>query len=527
MKINERSPEFQADDERRPLVRACMEGLEAFKRDARIAETTGASSASSGRGLWAWPRPGDMQLEESGATHPKRLWDRKIQGARIQNVWRETVTALAAVPFTVAPTLEGWPVAIQGEENDPKSGFRAAVDDQGRGLGSFWGDLFLWKLVEGVAYNLVTKSEKRRNAFFVQVMAGSLLDAIMDEADGERGLAEARIYMPATKSPATGSDPEKWPEKAVEERVLLYQTSARHRKTVDSNWPADGPPRYRYAHEVRTESGKEEWIWDGEWQSLEVRAGPNVLEIPLYPHYGRQVAPYRGWPVFGDTASLQASHWRKMLDYDARVYKDSRSIGVAIGAEPGETSTAGPNKAHRSRGDILYLPAGAQWEYVETTGNALAALRDDMAVIEQQIRQGNLRPILAQPTVTRTATEAITHEKAAASQLEQWIVDDFVPMRDALAMKARLDGLDPEGGDVSLPHDVSINPSAIERLWDGFIKTDGKLVPASLIYRELSRAQEIGENVDLEKLIRQVEGASLRPPGTTPDEEETTTEQET
>ena len=518
MKIGDRTKELQADHERRALPRACMEGLEAFKRDASLEGDVVGDGKTRNR--WAWPRPGDLEYESDGSSNV-RLYDRKIQGARLVNVWKQTVLAAASVPFVNSPTLKGWPVAIMGDPEDPKTGFKASVDDQGLSLGAFWASLFLWKLVDGVNYNLVTKpADDPGDAYFVAVGSHQMLEPVMGARNGRQELAEVRLLMPSVKREDPTDDPEKWPETKMTERVLVYRTAERHRDVADRQMAKDGPPIYRYAKKVRVR-GKDVWQWDGDWRPLLVRAGNEVTEIPLYPHYGLQVAPYRGWPVFEDTASQQAAHWRKMLDYDRRVYKDSVNIITVTGAEPGETKEAGPNKAAKAKGDVFYVSnPEATVGHIETTGQALKGLREDFESIEQSIRIGNLRPLLSQPSPSRTATEIYAYTVSASSLLEMWIVQDFAPLRRALAMKCRLDGLDPEGGDIELPHDFNLNPEALDRLWKGYLESGGKLVPPEVVWPELRRQQAISESIDADEIAatikKTIDAGTASPPPSIP-----------
>ena len=460
------------------------------------------SSAGLGRGLVTCNTPNLGERARSGCGTARS------RAPRLNNVWRQTVLAAASVPFVNQPSLVGWPAQVMGDPEDPKTGFKAAVDDQNQNIGAYWSDLFLWKLVDGVRYTLVTKPETPGDAYFVQVAADQMLEPLMGSRDGHQVLAEARIMMPTSRRVQTGDDPEKWPVSESIPRVLVYRTAQRQAEvTSDRQMATDGPPVFRYARKIKDpRTGKMTWVWeDQDWQELMVRAGSNVLDIPLYPHYGRYVAPFRGWPVFEDTASQQAAIWRKTLDYDSRVYKDSRSILLVYGAEPGQAKGQGPNKEVQTRGDVMYLPSATNGDYVETTGAALKALRDDMEVIEETIRIGNLRPVLSQPSLNRTATEVFVYQISASSQLEQWVLLDFGPLRDAMAMKCRLDGLDPRGGDIDLPHDFSLNSEITDRLWQGYISSGGVLVPPSVIWPEMRRAQAIGENVDPANVAAEVE----------------------
>lgn len=502
MKIGDPAPAFAADQKRRQLSQACIEGLDAFRRDAELQGergTGGKTEDGHQKHRWIWPREGEMEYVESGGEHNWRVYDLKVRGMRMVNPWRETVMAAASTPFVNAPTLTGWPAQIQGQDDDPKTGFKARVDDQGASFATYWARAFLDKLVEGVNSTLVTKpADDPGEAYFVNVKANQVLDAVTRRTtSGDVGFEELRIAMPKVRTPEAGDDPEEWATQTVQQRVLLYRTSKRNGGT------ADGPPVFRWSVLHKTDKG-DTWKWDGDWEELEVRAGKDVTEIPFYPTYGLYRSPARGWPAFEDTASQQAALVRKTMNYDQRVDNDSRNLLAIAGATPGQTKSGGSQQVAKVRGNVIWIPPDATAEHLETSGEALKALREDMKDVEERIRVGNLRPMLSQPSPSMTATEIITRHLTAASLLEMWVLMDIDAYRDAFAMKARLDGLDPEGGDIHLPHDFSLNPASVEMLYRGYLDSGGELVPPEVIWPELARAQLVREDLETESVIDQV-----------------------
>jgi len=474
--IADRSPEFESDHALRASCLVLAEGLEALKRDA------------GGASRWTWPAKGEMELLESGGKKLKTAYQTKIDGARLDNVWRESLSATAATPFTAVPTVDGWPASM--------ASFDESVDDQGRDLLTFWADVFWMKLVSGIHYILVDMpTEIGGRAYWISLPAGNILGVKVALVNGRIRLLEVRIALRAEteQSPGNkfGSDPDSWPETVTETVIRIYRV-AEFVPGVEPN----GPVYFRESAK-RDMGSEKKWVWISDWIPLLANGGV-FTEIPLYPLYGsRTVGPYRGRPDFLDTASLQMSLWRKIIDYDARERKDSKNIIAISGAQPGDIT---------GDSNTIYLPEGATASLLETTGASLEALRTSHAEIRQSIRIGNHRPILSQPTPSRTATEILAYHLSASSELEMSVIMDLHTLRMALTAVALLNGEDPGKGTVDIPHDYTLFPGAMSEIWKGYIESKGVLVPPRLAWVEASHHQWISASEDPLAIAKEVEG---------------------
>lgn len=497
--IADRSPAFESDHELRAAPLALAEGLEALKRDAISSSTAYGRFKRVGDGAqrWTWPGTGEMELVESGGQKDITLFQRKIDGARLDNVWKESLLATAATPFTATPTIDGWPASM--------SNFDQAVDDQGRDLLTFWADAFWLKLVSGIHYILVDKPEELgENAYWTSIPAANVLDAAVKLVNGRIRLIETRIALQTeteeSRNAGFGTDPDIWPEPKIEPIIRVYRVSEfvpqRSIKETERTLgeEAAGAVHFREA-EKRDFGNEKKWVWIRDWRPLVANSGV-FTEIPLYPLYGgRRVGPYRGTPNFLDTASSQMSLWRKVIDYDERERCDSRNVIAFEGAQAGDVT------GNRSE---VFLPEGATANLLETTGEALAALRASQAELRQSIRIGNHRPILSQPTF-RTATEIMAYHLSASSELEMLVLIDLASIKLALDAVALLNGDDPGEGTVDIPHDFTLFPGAMPELFKGYIESGGDLVPPGVIWSELSKHQWISASENPAAITKEVE----------------------
>lgn len=495
--IASRATAWQEDHDLRAMPLVLEEGLPALKRDARQ-----APGSTAGSQAYAWPGPGEMQYKEIGGRKLKTIYESKIDAARLENVWRESLAAAAALPFVNVPSAEGWPASIQGSDDGATTGFVDSVDEEGRDLHAYWADLFFWKLVSGIDYTLVEMPrEEGGAAYWVPIRAGQVLEVVTLNQAGRLRPVEARIAWSPTAPTGPRDDPDNWPKAESKTVVRVYRVS----EIVPEDDFGGGAPggSVHFRESVQADVGdSRQWVWiTDDWLPL-VAARGVMTEIPLIPYYGNRVAPYRGRPGFQDTASLQMSLWRKILDYDERERRDARNLVAIAGAKRSETSFDGT---------AYWLPKGATLNLAETTGAALGALRSSHEEIRSQIRTGNLRPITASPQTTRTATEIAVQKLGADSLLEMWVLLDMASMVQALTFTAILNGSagdSPETfvpGSVDLPHDFGLGSQGMESLWSGYIKSNGVLVPPSVVWPEAKRHQWIGETVKAEEVIAEVE----------------------
>lgn len=472
MKISDFSPEMAADNERRALASALFEGVEAMRADAK----------NGSQRHWMWPSAGDMKMVEVGGTKTSSVYDLKVKGLRLRNVWRDSVVALASIPFSEAPTAEGWPEVIQGTSDDLRTGMAgvggivSSLDDQGNNLATVWAQSFLMKWAVGIHFQLIdmppmVDGMPQPNAlpYWISVKANQVLAPETDVTSGKHRLVSLRVKLPVAAEAEIGNDPEDWTEVGVTPRVRLYAVSER------IGLPPGGPVQFRDS----VMNADREWEWGTPWTPLVSRGTEELTEIPLIPFYSqRTLGPYRDLPPFEDTASEQANHMRKMAEFDARYIRDARNALYIAGANPDDVK-AGAN--------FITGPAESTPTVLETTGKAAEALTKTLDSIEQAIRRGNLRPLMSESTVARTATEILADNISASSRLEMSILLDKASIEQGLRYTSILAGVDGSSGRVNMRHDFAFNSRQVLELFQGWVQGGG-VVPDKVMWGAARRA---------------------------------------
>ncbi len=471
MKINDFTADLAADDARRALPSALFDGIDAIKKDA----------AKGGPQRWLWPSEGDTEKIEVGGGKTKSRYDLKLKALRIRNTWRESLVSLAAMPFDERAALDGWPTIVQGTETVP--GVVARLDDQGSDLDTIWAQSFLLKWARGIHFQLVDmpapgpdgKPLVNATPYWVSIDASQVKEAECELYEDRHRLVSLRLDMPRVESEGSKDDPNDWTALKVIPRVRLY------RRAEGFGQPAGGPVMYRDS-ELDENSGK--WVWRDEPRQVISRFGATVLaDIPLIPFYStRSLEPYRDLPPFEDTASEQAAHIRKMCDYDARVSNDARNSLYVAGADLSSIK-AGANFITGPKDSRPYL--------LETTGAAAESLRADMVDIENAIRRGNLRPLMAEAGIERTATEIVAQSISASSRLEMSILLDAAAITQGLRWTSTLIGAEAENGTVGKRTDFAGMGSDINVLAQAWSASGG--TPSDLDFWTLAhRSREFG-----------------------------------
>lgn len=491
------SPQLANDQLRRLPCQALIEGREALLRDAEETNTPGGgfeariSQRRSQR--WMWPGPGDLEPAKIGGRNDaETVYDIKLLGAVLDNVWERSLKEVAAEPFVNQPTLDGWPEQMVKRDKDGliAGGWVTSLGSEGRNLLDIWRDAFFQKIALGVHFELLDlPTEVGGDPYWASVNPEQITRLVPPLPGGL--LREVAIRVPAggvtqeaIADPAKIPDPPKSTDPAAF-WIRVYRISSY------LGGPDDGPVHFR--HVSKSEEQKVQWVED-KWQPLEARSG-TFVPIPLLPFYGNRIAAYRGWPEFADATSLQMDLWRSMADYGMRKVNDYRNL-LAISGASLEKIQSGSDRL----GTLIAMgPAEARAVQIETTGAAQEAARADHDSTRARIRWMLMRTIQQQVTARKTATEINADTKGAGSWLESQVMMDIGTVQTGLEWTAQLGGLK-EAGTVGLAHDFTQLAGSFDSLTDLY-KEDK--CPDDLYWRELHRLGGIAAVENPEKIAKQ------------------------
>ena len=315
-------------------------------------------------------------------------WRARLGRSVLFNGLSRTVQALAGRPFAR-------PVAL-ADAAPPLMKMAAALDGEGRPLGSFAGMLLRALLVDGMVHILVDRPQDGGDPYFVLVPAAQLIGARRDAA----GLVDIRIReMQARPQGRFG-------EESVE--------AVRHiDRTGWSLWHA-------------TRSG---------WRQQQ-QGSHEFGRVPLVTLNAAPLGFMRARPPLIDLAWLNLAHWQSASDqrHILHVARVPILFGRALQVADGEIEI-GPNRL------ILADDPAADLRFVEHSGAAIAAGRQDLVDLEDRMAVLGL-DMMRRPSGDTTATgraidAAQTH--AALNAIVQTLEDGLAR---AFAMAAGFLGLD-------------------------------------------------------------------------------------
>ena len=390
--VHEVSPVVQAMSQQWPVV------------DALLAGTRGMRAASTTL-LPKWPN------EDAGA------YASRLATATLFPAFRRTLGVMAGKPFSKQLTLaEDVPAQISGWCDD--------VDMQGRNLHAFAAET----LHEAIGYGV----------------SGILVD--FPPTTGVRTLADerkigARPYMVHVKHDQVLG----WRAERINGVLMLRQL-----RLLESVEVPEGDYGTQVISQVRVlepgrwqlwRAGKDKW-------DLFDEGTTTLAEIPYAPLYGRRTGFMTGESPLMDLAYLNVKHWQSQSDQDTILHVARVPILAAIGVGDTFSLTVGASSAVK-----ISNPDG-RLEFVEHSGAAIAAGRESLKALEEQMIQTGAELLVAKPG-QRSATEANNDAEANKSELQS-IVESFEDSLDlALYFMGAWVGEKVSGGHVSLFKDFS------------------------------------------------------------------------
>lgn len=316
---------------------------------------------------------------EPGESH--EAYGTRIGRSVLFNGLARTVQAMAGRPF-VRPVVLGEAVP------EPLRTWARDIDLMGRDLTVFARDVFRAALLDGVTHVLVdyprlpdglTLAEERALAarpYLVHVPAADVIGWRTERAGGAERLVQLRLRE------CTAEPDGEWGERGVE-RIRVLE-----------------PGSYAlYAEDQQRR-----------WQIVE--AGATSLDaIPLVTIYAERTGLLTATPPLLDLAWLNLAHWQSASDqrHILHVARVPILFGRNLRVGAGELEI-GPNRMIQGEGE------GADLRYVEHSGAAIAAGRDDLSDLEARMAAlgadliaGRTGGAAAVPTATQRAIEAAQH----------------------------------------------------------------------------------------------------------------------
>lgn len=192
-------------------------------------------------------------------------------------------------------------------------------------------------------------------------------------------------------------------------------------------------------------------IWrqndNGDWVNAESGTTAPIRRVPIIPVYANRTGVYQSDPPMRDLADLNLAHWQSMSDQRHILHVARVPILFGAGlAEDMQRLVIGPNRMVKSNN-----PA-ARLSYVEHSGAAIEAGRQDLEDLERRMGVMGLELLMPSQPGTVTATERAIDKAESESALQMIARNLQNALENALLLMM-------EWGGVSGEVEVDINSS--------------------------------------------------------------------
>jgi len=262
---------------------------------------------------------------------------------------------------------------------------------------------------------------------------------------------------------------------------------------------------------------------DGEWM-LEIPPTPHTYPdgVPFRTFYTNQTGFMTAKPPLWGLADLNLQHWQIASDYANVIHVVSSPVLMVTGASEDQVRsfTAGA-------GRMVVLPEGADMKWVEHTGMAVDAGRDELDKIEGRMRVLAMSPYLERGSATnQTAMANAIHEGKSQSWVQMTVKLLEAFLLDLFWVASRWRGIElPEDASVEVYSDFTLGTAGSTDL-DTIrqFRQAGDIDRETALF-ELKRRGVLSESAEIEEILERIEQegpdlSSLIPPVVEDEDEE-------
>lgn len=377
--------------------------MAAMAADIELARTlmggTAAMRAAGTRYLPRWPN----EAQES--------YDCRLAVATLFPAYSRTVQTLTGKPFSK-------PIAVNDDVPPQIQALLPAIDSEGRELSQFAAQAMQCALAYGLAGILVDFPR---------------MDGVQTLAD-QRNRGARPYFVLIDPGQIVGF-------RTVRDGAMWRLSQLRLREHVSE---PDGDHGERVVEQIRVlEPGRWE-VWrkakNDVWMVHEEGAS-SLKEIPFVPVYGAQDGFMDFRPPLLEVAHLNVQHWQSASDQQTLLHIARVPILTVIGANDDTVITVGAASA-------VKLPQGSDMKFVEHSGAAISAGRQDLIDLEERMRQAGAELLVLAPGKV-TATQIATENAVGMCALQRITLGLQDSLNTALQLMADWMNL-PAGGTVTL-----------------------------------------------------------------------------
>ncbi len=438
---------------------------------------TRAMRAAGKRHLPQWPN-------EEATSYAARL-----ASAVLFPAYARTVQTLAGKPFSKPLTLTDAPAQVEEWMQD--------ADREGRSLHAFAAECMTTALGYGLGGILVDYPPVRREPgarpmtqaeeaalmlrpYMVLIQPWQILGWRTERRGGATVLTQLRLLEEVCEPDG------EWGTVEIEQvRVLGIGTWQVWRKPEGKEW-------------------KDAILHDDGTTTLDM--------IPFFPFYGQRCGFMEARPPLIEVAHLNVAHWQSASDQQTILHVARVPILFAKMLGDGVKLTVGASSG------VSATEPEADLKWVEHSGAAIKAGADDLAALEERMRQAGAELLVIKPGQV-TATQTATENAVAMCALQRITLDLQDVLTAALAALAQFARLGDSGGRVTLFNDFGV-ASLAEASAELLLKAaDAGYISAETFRDEMRRRSvlsgDVTEEAEAERL--QAQGPALGRLGMTGD----------
>lgn len=467
--VAKRSPFYERMRARWPLVDALLGGTEAMRR---------------GRTEWLPKHP-----EETHAGY-----ERRIKNGFLLEAFADAIERVVSKPFSRDAVVK----ASLPEMLEP---IIDNADQRGRNLTQFARDVF----DDGVSYglshilvdfpqvgtgmNLGMQRRLRLHPYFTHVKHDALIGGRWELLPtGQTRLAQIKLVESSVEPDGPYSEKET-------ERIRVINAP-----TLAENGEPGAPGTWELWR--KADESEEDWVKEAE--------GTHTFPgIPLVTFYADRCGVLEANIPFRKLAWLNLAHWQSSTDQRNILSVARVGILFASGFTAKEIDggiTIGPNNY------IFSTNPEAKMVYVEHSGAAIGAGRQDLEDLKADMAAVSLQPITQQPG-RQTATARAMDESKNESVAQAWVRGLENALLDAFRAAAAWVNLElPDDVSVDVHNDFGLTQRAIEDLKALGEAYDRGSITARTYLGELQRRGVISEDLDIEQELEDVKKEPPRIP---------------
>lgn len=247
---------------------------------------------------------------------------------------------------------------------------------------------------------------------------------------------------------------------------------------------------------------RDEWV-----EQPELAASYAMPEITVIPFYANRTGFFTGEPLLDDLADVNIAHWQSQSDQRTILHYARVPILFGAGVEANSIGTIGASTA------VVAADPNAKLQWVEHSGQAIAAGRNDLKDLEFQMETFGLQLLTARPGAQSATGEVLDANKETsilamtADQLQDAI-------EQALVWMAEYGGLGDAGGSAVVNKDFGVTMMTAQEIGVLLNAVNTGNMSRKTFLEEMARRGAIRADIDIDAEFDRIDEEDV---GGTPD----------